>query len=162
MRNQNKLLVILFIGLGALTLTASVGHAQDFDFFGDDTTGGQPPDNGTDPGVPDLPNNGGNGGGGSGVGGGNLGEIPLPRNNVTGGALSERRPGTWVSSAIGRHNERITRALQSFGGATIRGEEELEPEPRDRFTTAIIDSLLQSLDSFVNIFALAVEAGSAT
>jgi len=70
-------------------------------------------------------------------------EPPLPRNNVRGGAIAARRPGSWVQSGIATTSERINVALRAYGGVDYTQE---GPPP------SICDEVLPALaDVFLNI-----------
>lgn len=85
---------------------------------------------------------------------------PFPRNNVRGGSIAARRPGTWIQSGIATHSLRQDASLHAFGGATIT---QVGPEPsiRDEVLPQVIDVLLGILDQFV-LLVQAILGGTTT
>ncbi|MBI4580172.1 MAG: hypothetical protein HY718_10750 [Planctomycetes bacterium] len=85
----------------------------------------------------------------------------LPRNNVSGGAIAARRPGTWIQSAIGTHNERTSEALQNFGGVTYT-EQGPEPSIRDQVLPKLVEILLQMIAALDLAIKAALQGGLPT
>lgn len=69
------------------------------------------------------------------------GDLKYPRNTVKGGALSERKPGNWISSGISTHNERQQTSLHNYGGAT----------PSEKQTPAHRTALIEVIDGFFDV-----------
>lgn len=76
-----------------------------------------------------------------------------PRNNVRGGSIAARRPGSWIQSGIGTHVERLKASIDAFGGVTI-SETAPEQNFRDRILPGLVDILLKSIDAL----SLAIQA----
>lgn len=95
--------------------------------------------------------------------GGAVGNLPdptspgLPRQNVTGSAISQRAPGNWIRSAINRSNVFQNRALEEFGGV----EYSQEPQPRRRqiFLLAFIPEAFAIINDLIQAYMLAVQTG---
>ena len=89
---------------------------------------------------------------------GDTGELQYPRNNVKGGALSERRPGNWLNRAAGNHIERQTTMLKAFGGAEPISEDQVKPPRRRVMTIAFWEGLFDFLIQLVEQYQLVIEA----
>jgi len=92
-------------------------------------------------------------------GGGNLTELPLPRNNVKAGALSANAPGNWVRAGIANHNDFNTRAFDQFGGATIDAPSEEDASLKEQLVPSLVDAFLNALDSLVSAIQAVILAG---
>jgi len=90
--------------------------------------------------------------------GGDSSELQYPRNNVKGGALSERRPGNWLNRAAGNHIERQTTMLKAFGGAEPISEDQVEPSRREVMLLAFVEGLFEFLNDLADLFVLQLEA----
>ena len=100
--------------------------------------------------------NGGDGGGGGDLIIGDSTGISTgqPRDNVGGGALSERRPGLWTETSIGRHIAYQTNSLKDFGGATFVPEDSLPPEPYKVFLIAVLEGVNDLIQQFSDLISL--------
>jgi len=90
--------------------------------------------------------------------GGDSSELQYPRNNVKGGALSARRPGTWLNRAASTHVERQNTMLKDFGGATPISEDQVKPPRRRVMTIAFFEGLFDFLIQLVQQYQMAIEA----
>lgn len=80
-----------------------------------------------------------------------VGNGRLPRDNVRSGAISERRPGNWITGengSIPRHRERINDMLHNYGGVEY-SETLPDPLPRQQI---LIDLVAQVEEAIRNIF----------
>lgn len=91
--------------------------------------------------------------------GGNLTELPLPRNNVKAGALSANAPGNWVKAGVTNHTDFNTKAFDQFGGATIDAPTEDEASLKQQMLPVLVDAFLNALDSLVATIQAAILAG---
>lgn len=78
---------------------------------------------------------------------------PFPRNNVAGGAIATRRPGSWIQDGVSNFVERQDASLNAYGGITIS-----ETEPTDSFRDIVLPGLVDDLLSVINQLALAIQA----
>ncbi len=91
-------------------------------------------------------------------GGGSLGDAPMPRGNVRGGALAARAPGKRIKKGITHHVDRNKKAFFEFGGARIsQTSEEANRGLKDEFLEVFLDSFLDALDEFVQAIELLLQ-----
>ena len=86
-----------------------------------------------------------------GGGGGAAGQITtgLPRDNVRGGAVAARRPGSWIGAALARHLERHQTTLGLLGGAQYASED-LAPSPKKVFLLDTLEQIFFRLNLFIS------------
>ncbi len=87
-------------------------------------------------------------------------ELPFPRNNVAGGAIATRRPGTWIQSGISTHATRQAASLHAFGGATIT-QTEPAPSIRDSILPTLVGALVAAIEDLSAAIQAAIQAGLA-
>jgi len=87
--------------------------------------------------------------------------LQYPRNNVKGGAVSARRPGSWINRATSIQNKRHDTMLKDYGGATPISEDQVPASRREVMTIAFLDGLFTFLIDFVEQFQLAIQAARA-
>lgn len=88
--------------------------------------------------------------------------LKQPRNNVTNGAISARRPGLWIGTARTNHSERQQKAVRQFGGATYT---QTESDVKPSFGKSMYLALVQGMGDFVatlsDAFMLALDINQA-
>jgi hypothetical protein len=84
---------------------------------------------------------------------------PLPRNNVRGGALAARRPGTWIQSGVSTTSQRISIAITDFGGVNYT-QEGPPPSIRDEVLPALVEIFLGIVDQFSLVLQTLIQSGT--
>ncbi len=83
-----------------------------------------------------------------------------PRNSVSGSSLSENRPGLWITRSHATHTDRLTKALDNYGGATYKAAEETTSR-QQQFALAAVDAFFDFLNDLANKLKLALIAQQA-
>lgn len=74
-------------------------------------------------------------------------DVKYPDDNVAGGAVTARRPGTWISKSFGVFAERQDIMLRGHGGATPQERE--DPEIRTQVLVNLIDTFFATLQDIL-------------
>jgi len=81
----------------------------------------------------------------------------LPRDNVTGSAVSGRAPGTWIRSAAGRFGQLHGRSINEFGGTDF--SQAPAPSRRETFLMAFIPEVFAIINDLIQAYVTAISAG---
>lgn len=104
-----------------------------------------------------LAQDGGDGDGGTGLNYPDSTSNGLPRQNVTGSAVTGRSPSTWILSATARYAQLHRRSVDEFGGADFNAEPTV---PRRRiFLLAFLPDAFAILNDLILAYIIAIRGG---
>ena len=86
--------------------------------------------------------------------------VTYPQDNVRGGAVGARRPGSWIATSISAHRERMGVVLQQHGGASP--QEKTTPDRHTLILTTFLEGLFNVLQDLATALQLAATASGTT